>query len=98
VDTGVVPNSHYAVVDVDQHSAVEDTEDAGHHSAGGTENVAGSGPVPLVRRSLVPLWETCLCVGTGMGVTPRCLSLNLLFLASISLRSLSITMAQFTSI
>jgi hypothetical protein len=33
-------------------------------------------PVPLVRRSLVPLWETYLCVGTGTGVTPRCLSLE----------------------
>jgi hypothetical protein len=40
----MVPDSHYAAVDVDQHSAVEDTEDAGHHSAGGTKNAAGSGP------------------------------------------------------
>jgi hypothetical protein len=44
VDTGVVPDNHSTVMDVDQYSAAEDTEDASHHSAGGTENAAGSGP------------------------------------------------------
>jgi hypothetical protein len=40
----MVPHSHFAVVDVNEHSIVEDTEDVGHHSAGGTKNVASSGP------------------------------------------------------
>jgi hypothetical protein len=44
VDTGVVPDSHSAAVDVDQHSIDEDTKNVGHHSTGGTGNVAGSEP------------------------------------------------------
>jgi hypothetical protein len=40
----MVPNSHSAAVDVDQHSAAEDTKDTDHHSVGSTENAAGSGP------------------------------------------------------
>jgi hypothetical protein len=39
----VLGNPSVAVV-VDQHSVAEDTKDIGHHSARGTENVAGSGP------------------------------------------------------
>jgi hypothetical protein len=37
----VLGNPSVAMV-VDQHSVAEDNEDVGHHSAGGTKNVAGS--------------------------------------------------------
>jgi hypothetical protein len=37
----VLGNPSVAVV-ADQHSIAEDNEDVGHHSARGTENVAGS--------------------------------------------------------
>jgi hypothetical protein len=42
VDTGVVLGNPSVAVVVDQHSVAEDNEDVGHHSAGGTKNVAGS--------------------------------------------------------
>jgi hypothetical protein len=44
VNTGVVPDSHSTAMVIDQHSVAEDTEDVGHHSTRGTENVAGLGP------------------------------------------------------
>jgi hypothetical protein len=40
----MVLGNHSVAVVVDQHSVAEDNEDIGHHSAGGTENVAGLGP------------------------------------------------------
>jgi hypothetical protein len=42
VDTSVVLDNPLVAVVADQHSVAEDNENVGHHSAGGTENVAGS--------------------------------------------------------
>jgi hypothetical protein len=41
VDTGVVLGNPFVAVVADQHSVAKDNGDVGHHSAGGTENVAG---------------------------------------------------------
>jgi hypothetical protein len=76
VNIGMVLDSHSTAMVIDQHSVAEDTEDVGHHSTGVLRMWLVWAPVPLVRRSLVPLREPCLWVGTRMGVTPRCLSLE----------------------
>jgi hypothetical protein len=61
VDTGVVINSHPTAVDVDQHSVAKDTEDVGHHSIGGIENVAGLEVLGSFAENLSVGWDEDGC-------------------------------------